>query len=69
MFSRCSSLREVDMNNFNIGVKSYSNMFDGCTSDLTVYVSDEAAKTWLETKVINSSQTNITVVIGKMPKN
>lgn len=69
MFSRCTALREVDMNNFNIGVNSYTSMFGGCTSDLTVYVSDEAAKTWLETKVIGSTQTNITVVIGKMPKN
>ena len=64
LFSRCSALQSVDMNNFNTSVAS-SNMFGGCTSDMTVYVSDEEAKSWCEARI--GSATNITVVIGNIP--
>ena len=67
MFIGCTSLIAVDLNNINTDASiSSSGMFSDCTAEgLTVYVSDEAAKTWLENIV--SSMTNITVVIGKMP--
>lgn len=67
MFIGCTSLVAVDLNNINTDSSiSSSKMFYGCTAEgLTIYVSDEAAKTWVEDKV--SSMTNVTVVIGRMP--
>lgn len=65
MFVNCFSLTTLDMNNFNISVSGSGGMFTGCNNNLTIYVSNEEAKTWVESKV--SSLANATVIIGTMP--
>ena len=42
MFSRCSSLKELNLNNFNTNNVTYmSGMFNGCSDDLKMKIKSE----------------------------
>ena len=42
MFSECSSLKELNLNNFNTNnVTDMSSMFSGCSDDLKVKIKSE----------------------------
>lgn len=51
MFSGNSNLSQIDLGTFDFNnVKDFYGMFDGVDPGCTVYVKDEAAKTWITSK-------------------